>query len=159
MAHAADLLVGLMSLAGDQHHVGRVGFAQRGGNGLGAIGLDPASESRDIQGVKQPGWSLCRWNDRDVSYFVTIFATGTAIDSILTNERFTDVTPIEINGREAFTVRETSDKRNEHCDVVDTAGPDALMLRTDQSKGLPPSESPCPQAIKSAQGLEPVLPR
>ncbi|MBM4724905.1 DUF3558 domain-containing protein [Rhodococcus hoagii] len=126
---------------------------------LRAIGLDPASESRDIQGVKQPGWSLCRWNDRDVSYFVTIFATGTAIDSILTNERFTDVTPIEINGREAFTVRETSDKRNEHCDVVVTAGPDALMLRTDQSKGLPPSESPCPQAIKSAQVLEPVLPR
>ncbi|MCA1008731.1 DUF3558 domain-containing protein [Rhodococcus hoagii] len=126
---------------------------------LHTIGLDPASEERDIQDVKQPGWSLCSWNDPDLSFFVTIFATGRPIDSILTNERFTDATPIELNGREAFTVRETSDKRNEHCDVVVAAGPDALMLRTDQTKGLPPSESPCPQAIRSAQFLEPTLPR
>ncbi|NKT45237.1 DUF3558 domain-containing protein [Rhodococcus hoagii] len=126
---------------------------------LRAIGLDPASESRDIQGVKQPGWSLCSWNDPDVSFFVTIFATGRPLDSILTDERFTDVTPVAINGREAFTVRETSDKRNEHCDVVLAAGPDTLMLQSDYAKGLPPSESPCPLAVENAQLLEPAVPR
>lgn len=125
---------------------------------LRTIGVDPASEERDIQDVKQPGWSLCSWNDPEFSFFVTIFATGRPLDSILTNERFTDVTPIEINGREAFTVRETSDTRNEHCDVVLAAGPDTLMLQASYAKGLPPSETPCPLAIKNAQLLEPSLP-
>lgn len=126
---------------------------------LRAIGVDPASESRDIQGVKQPGWSLCSWNDPDVTFFVTIFATATPLDGVLTNERFTDVTPVDLAGRKAFTVRETSDKRNEHCDVVFAAGADTFMLQADYAKGLPPSESPCPLAIKNAQVLEPVLPR
>lgn len=126
---------------------------------LRAVGVDPTSESRDIQGVKQPGWSLCRWNDPDLSFFVTAFATAVPVDSILTNERTTEPTPIALVGREAFTIRETSDKRNEHCDVLVTAGPDTLMLRTSFAKGLPPSESPCPQAIKNAELLEPSLPR
>ncbi|RVW02559.1 DUF3558 domain-containing protein [Rhodococcus spongiicola] len=125
-----------------------------------AIGVDPATEERDIMGVKQPGWSLCSWNDSDVSFFVTIFATGRPLDTIRTNERAIDVTPIDLPGRdEAFTFREKSDTRNEHCDVLVAAGPDTLMLRTDFAKGLPPSESPCPQAIENAKLLEPSLPR
>ncbi|RVW05188.1 DUF3558 domain-containing protein [Rhodococcus xishaensis] len=126
---------------------------------LHTIGVDPASERRDIMGVKQPGWSLCGWNDPDVSFFVTIYATGRPLEEILTNERFVDVTPVDLAGREAFTVRETSDTRNEHCDVVLAAGPDTLMLQTSFAKGLPPSQSPCPQAIENAKLLEPSLPR
>lgn len=126
---------------------------------LREIGVDPTSERRDIRGVKQPGWSLCGWNEPGFTFFVTIFATGMPIDSIRTNERFTDVIPVDIAGREAFTVRETSDTRNEHCDVVLAAGPDTLMLQASYAKGLPPSESPCPLAIKNAQLLEPSLPR
>ncbi|RVW02283.1 DUF3558 domain-containing protein [Rhodococcus spongiicola] len=125
-----------------------------------AIGVDPASEERDILGVKQPGWSLCNWNDSPgISFLVTIFATGRPLEEILTNERFIDVTPIDLAGREAFTVRETSDTRNEHCDVVLAAGPDTLMLQTSLAKGLPPSESPCPRAIENARLLERSLPR
>ncbi len=126
---------------------------------LRTIELDPASEARDIQDVKQPGWSLCRWNDPGLSFFVTAFATTVPLDSILANERTSEPTPITLAGREAFTIRETSDKRNEHCDVLVTAGPDTLMLRTSFTKGLPSSESPCPQAIKNAEVLEPSLPR
>ncbi|NKU13393.1 hypothetical protein GS928_09540 [Rhodococcus hoagii] len=103
---------------------------------------------------------MCSWNDPDVSSSSRSLATGRPLDSILTDERFTDVTPVAINGREAgFTVRETSDKRNEHCDVVLAAGPDTLMLQSDYAKGLPPSESPCPLAVENAQLLEPALPR
>ncbi|RVW02231.1 DUF3558 domain-containing protein [Rhodococcus xishaensis] len=124
-----------------------------------AIGVDPASESRDILGVKQPGWSLCRWNEPDRAFYFTIFATGISLDTILTNERFIHVTPIDLAGREAFTVRETSDRRNEHCDVVLAVGPDTLMVQTSLGRGLPPTESPCPQAIENAELLEPSLPR
>lgn len=126
---------------------------------LRTVGVDPASARRDIVGVKQPGWSLCGWNDPDVSFFVTIFATGMPLDAILANERTVDPAPVDIAGRDAFTIREKSDTRNEHCDVLVTAGPDTLMLRTSYSKGLPPSESPCPEAIKNAELLEPSLPR
>ncbi|WP_430335055.1 DUF3558 domain-containing protein [Rhodococcus sp. ACT016] len=126
---------------------------------LRAIGVDPASEERDIMDVKQPGWSLCSWNKPDRAFYVTIFATGMPLDAVLTSERFTDATPIDLAGRKAFTVREKSDTRNEHCDVVLAAGPDTLMLQADYGKGLPPSESPCPLAIKNAQLLEPSLPR
>ncbi|WP_433608920.1 DUF3558 family protein [Prescottella agglutinans] len=126
---------------------------------LREIGVDPASARRDIVGVKQPGWSLCGWNDPDVSFFVTIFAAGLPLDAILANERTVDPVPVDLAGRDAFTIREKSDTRNEHCDVLVTAGPDTLMLRTSFAKGLPPSESPCPQAIKNAKLLEPSLPR
>jgi hypothetical protein len=81
------------------------------------------------------------------------------LDAILANERTVDPAPVDIAGRDAFTIREKSDTRNEHCDVLVTAGPDTLMLRTSYSKGLPPSESPCPEAIKNAELLEPSLPR
>ncbi|WP_235870715.1 DUF3558 domain-containing protein [Rhodococcus xishaensis] len=125
-----------------------------------AIGVNPESEERDILGVKQPGWSLCNWNDSPgISFLVTIFATGRPLEEILTNERFVDVTPVDLAGREAFTVRETSDRRNEHCDVVLAAGPDTLMIRTSLAKGLPMSESPCPRAIENAKLLELSLPR
>ncbi|MDH6680287.1 hypothetical protein M2284_004513 [Rhodococcus sp. LBL1] len=126
---------------------------------LRAIGVDPASEERDIMDVKQPGWRLCSWNETDRAFYFTIFATGMSIDTILANERTVDPTPIDLAGRNAFTIREKSDTRNEHCDVLVAAGPDTLMVRTDLGKGLPPSESPCPQAIKNAQLLEPSLPR
>lgn len=126
---------------------------------LRTIGVDPASEERDIMDVKQPGWSLCSWNEPNRAFYLTIFATGMPLDSILANERTVDPTPIDLAGRDAFTIREKSDTRNEHCDVLVTAGPDTLMVRTDYGKGLPSSESPCPLAIKNAQLLEPSLPR
>ncbi|WFR72821.1 DUF3558 domain-containing protein [Prescottella defluvii] len=126
---------------------------------LRTIGVDPASQERDIMDVKQPGWGLCSWNEPDRAFYFTIFATRMSIDTILANERTVDPTSIDLAGRNAFTIREKSDTRNEHCDVLVAAGPDTLMVRTDLGKGLPPSESPCPQAIKNAQLLEPSLPR
>lgn len=122
------------------------------------IGVDPATERRDILDVKQPEWSICGWNDADVTFFVTIFATGKPLETILTHDKFYDVTPIDFAGRRAFTLREKSDTRNEHCDIVLASGPDTLMLQTSNAKGLPPGESPCPRAIHNALMLEPVLP-
>lgn len=126
---------------------------------LQSIGVDPASESRDIMDVKQPGWSICGWSDADVNFFVTIFATGKSLETIITHEKFYDVTPIDFAGRRAVTLRERADTRNERCDVVLASGPDTLMLSTSNTKGLPPSESPCPQAVRNALLFEPVLPR
>ncbi|WP_137722791.1 DUF3558 domain-containing protein [Prescottella subtropica] len=124
---------------------------------LRAAGVDPATESRDIMGVKQPGWSLCRWRGPD--YFVTIFATGRPLDDILANDRFTDVTPVAVDGRDAVTVRESNDTRNEYCDVVFTTGTDTVMVKTTLLEGLPPAGSPCPRAVRTAEVLTPHLSR
>lgn len=123
---------------------------------LRAAGVDPATQSRDIVGVKQPGWSLCRWRGPD--YFVTIFAAGRPLDDILANPRFHDVTPVDVDGREAFTVRESNDTRNEYCDVAFPSGPDAIMIKSTYFKGLPASDSPCPLAVRNAEALAPSIP-
>ncbi|RVW07837.1 DUF3558 domain-containing protein [Prescottella agglutinans] len=124
---------------------------------LRTAGADPASVTRDIVGVKQPGWSLCRWRGPD--YFVTIFATGQSVDTIRSNERFTDFTPIDLAGREAFTFRETTDKRNEFCDVLFTSGPDTVMIKSSYLTGKAPAEGPCSLAVRNARALESSIPR
>ncbi len=124
---------------------------------LRAAGADPASVTRDIVGVKQPGWSLCRWRGPD--YFVTVFATGLSIDTIRSDERFTDFTPVDLVGREALTFRETTDRRNEFCDVLFTSGSDTLMIKSSYLTGKTPPEGPCPLAVRNAQALESSIPR
>ncbi|CAM2954005.1 DUF3558 domain-containing protein [Prescottella defluvii] len=124
---------------------------------LRAAGVDPATQSRDIMGVKQPGWSLCRWRGPD--YFVTVFATGRALDDVLADPRFHDIAPVAVDGREAFTVRESNDSRNEYCDVAFSSGPDAIMIQSTYFDGLPGSDSPCPLAVRNAEALAPSIPR
>ncbi|QKT09467.1 DUF3558 domain-containing protein [Rhodococcus sp. W8901] len=123
---------------------------------LRAAGVDPATQSRDIVGVKQPGWSLCRWRGPD--YFVTVFAAGRPLDDILANDRFHDVTPVDVDGRSAFTVRESNDTRNEYCDVAFSSGPDAIMIKSTYFDGLPASDSPCPLAVRNGAALAPSIP-
>ncbi|QKT09478.1 DUF3558 domain-containing protein [Rhodococcus sp. W8901] len=124
---------------------------------LRAAGMDPTTESRDILGVKQPGWSLCNWSGSN--RLITIFASGRTLDEVRSNERFTDFTPVDVGGREAFTVREVSDKRNEYCDVVFTSGSDTVMIKSGYYTNQTPPEGPCPLAIRNAGLFEPSIPR
>ncbi|NKR41800.1 DUF3558 domain-containing protein [Rhodococcus hoagii] len=120
-------------------------------------GADPASVTRDIVGVKQPGWSVCRWRAPD--YFITVLATERSIDAIRSDDRFSAFTPVDLDGREAFTFREITDRRNEFCDVLFTSGPDSLMIKSSYLTGRAPAEGPCPLAIRNARILAPSIAR
>lgn len=124
---------------------------------LRAAGADPRTVTRDISGVKQPGWSVCRWRAPD--YFVTVFATGRSIDTIRSDDRFSDFTPVDLDGREAFTFREATDKRNEFCDVLFTSGPDSLMIKSSYLTGRTHPDGACPLAIRNARALIASIPR
>lgn len=123
---------------------------------LRAVGVDPASETRDILGIKQPGWNLCDWGGDGVA--ITVFVTANSPSEVRANERFIDFTPIELDGREAFTFRETTDTRNEYCDVMVAAGTDTVMIKSGYFVGRTPPEGPCPLAIQNARALAPFIP-
>lgn len=123
---------------------------------LRAAGMDPATESRDILGVKQPGWSLCDWSGDGTA--ITVFATAQDLSEVRENDRFTDFDPVEVDGRAAFTFREVTDKRNEYCDVVLASGADTVMIKSGYFVGKTPAEGPCPLAIRNAQVLAPSIP-
>ncbi|WP_433608924.1 DUF3558 domain-containing protein [Prescottella agglutinans] len=122
-----------------------------------AAGMDPSTESRDILGVKQPGWNLCHW--RGSNQLITIFATGRTLDEVRASGRFTDFTPVDVDDRNAFTFREVSDTDNQYCDVVFTAGSDTVMIKSGYFTNQTPPEGPCPLAIRNAQLLAPSIPR
>ncbi|PTR25588.1 uncharacterized protein DUF3558 [Rhodococcus sp. OK519] len=123
---------------------------------LRAAGADPATESRDILGVKQPGWKLCDWGGDGTA--ITVFATAQALSEIQANDRFTSFMSIDLDDREAFTFREVTDKRNEYCDVVFAAGTDTVMIKSGYFAGRTPAEGPCPLAIRNARILAPSIP-
>jgi len=123
---------------------------------LRAAGMDPTTESRDILGVKQPGWSLCHW--RGSNQLMTVFATGRPLDEVRANERFTDFTPVDLDGRNAFTFREVSDTLNQYCDVVFSSGSDTVMIKSGYYTNQTPPEGPCPLSIRNAQVLAPSIP-
>ncbi|RDI16457.1 uncharacterized protein DUF3558 [Rhodococcus sp. AG1013] len=123
---------------------------------LRAAGVDPASETRDILGVKQPGWNLCDWGGESTA--VTVFIAARTLDEVRENDRFTDFTPVDLGGRKAFTFREASDTRNEYCDVMFSSGTDTVMIKSGYFVGRTPPEGPCPLAIRNAQVLAPTIP-
>ncbi|MFC7449667.1 DUF3558 domain-containing protein [Rhodococcus daqingensis] len=124
---------------------------------LRAVGMDPATESRDILGVKQPGWNLCRWNGPD--HIMTVFATTHGLDDVRSNKRNTEFAPQLIGGREAFTYREVSDEDRESCDVAIGTERGAVLIRVSYNFGDRPAEDPCQVAVRSAQQLEPSIPQ
>ncbi|BCN68221.1 hypothetical protein RE943_16940 [Prescottella equi] len=129
------------------------------GEVVGALGVDPATEERDILGVKQPGWNVCGW--RGSEYSVSIFATTRTLDEVRKNDRNEDVLPVELDGRESFSYRETTDTNRESCDVaMDTAG-GAVLVSVGFHVLTPPSnpEEPCKVAEEAARAVSSYVPR
>lgn len=124
---------------------------------LREVGLDPATESRDIRGVKQPGWNICRWDGN--GYFQSVLATTYTLDDVQANKRNTDFQRHEIRGTEAYSYREVSDEERESCDVAIRNDGGAVLFRASRNAAKPTEQNPCDLALEAAQALEPVIPR
>ncbi|MET4613323.1 hypothetical protein ABIC28_004324 [Rhodococcus sp. PvR044] len=124
-----------------------------------AVGMDPATESKDILGVKQPGWNICRWAGLGTGPSLTVFATDRSMDDIRSNTRNTDFEAQTIGDREAFSYREVSDGRRENCDVAVSSGDGSVLVRISLNTGVQPVEGPCQTAVTTARQLEPAIPR
>ncbi|SDE23212.1 DUF3558 domain-containing protein [Rhodococcus tukisamuensis] len=124
---------------------------------LRGVGLDPATESRDIRGVKQPGWSVCRWDG--IGYIQSVFATTHTLDDFLANKRNTDFQRQEVGDREAYSYREVVDDKRESCDVVLRTADGSTQIRASLNSGTPAAANPCDLALNAARAFDSVIPR
>ncbi len=121
-----------------------------------AVGMDPATEERDIMDVHQPGWNICMWNND--THFVTVFSSAYTLDDVRQNPDFEEFVPVDLAGREAFTFRDVSDRVRSRCDVATAVFGRAVMVSVSESGKTLTAEAPCDAALRVAQVFEPYLP-
>ncbi|WP_238841310.1 DUF3558 domain-containing protein [Prescottella equi] len=121
------------------------------------LGLDPATESRDILGVSQPGWKLCRWDGK--GYILTVFSTTRSLEEVRENSRNTDFREQFVGGREAFSYHERADTRQASCDVAVKSRDGAAIVRVTLSVVDPAAADRCQLAVDSMNTLESGIPR
>ncbi|MET4613321.1 hypothetical protein ABIC28_004322 [Rhodococcus sp. PvR044] len=124
---------------------------------LRTVGVDPATESKDILGAKQPGWEICRWNGPE--HILRVFSTVRTMDEVRSNEQNTDFAPLELGGRDAVSYREVADTARETCDIAFASGGGTVLVRINTSLGDSRAEEPCAIALQTATELEPIVPR
>ncbi|WP_064058188.1 DUF3558 domain-containing protein [Prescottella equi] len=121
-----------------------------------ALGFDPATEDRDIMGVKQPGWNICGWMGPGPG--LSVFATTYTLDDVRGNEKNTDFQPVELSGRSAFSYRETSDVNRRSCDVAIGSSDGAALISVSYLGIDPVTEDPCLIAVRATRSLVDYLP-
>lgn len=123
---------------------------------LRGMGLDPATEERDIMGVAQPGFHICDWRGR--GYSVGVFATVRSMDDVRRSDRNEEFQPVVVGSREAMTYREVADVRRTDCDVaIGTLG--GVVLVSVVSDVGSPVTDPCGLAVWTANQLDRIVPR
>lgn len=120
------------------------------------LGFDPATERRDIMGVKQPGWNICGWMGPGPA--LSMFATTYTLDDVRANDNNTEFTLLELDGRDAFTYREHSDKDRGSCDVAFGTAEGAVLLSASYLGVDPVVEDPCTVVTRAARALVDRLP-
>lgn len=126
---------------------------------LRSVGVDPSTESRDIMGVAQPGWKICGW--RGSNYSLAVFATTRTLDDVRVNDRNEDFISVEVDGRSAFSYRETADSNRESCDVALDSSGGAVLVSVGFHVLTPPSYAgePCEIAIQAARAVSQYVPK
>ncbi|WP_137725569.1 DUF3558 domain-containing protein [Prescottella subtropica] len=120
------------------------------------LGLDPATERRDIMGVKQPGWKICKW--RGDGPFVSVLATTHTLDEVRANQKNIEFQDVSIDGRDAFQYRETTDVDRTSCDVAVGSDGGAVLVSISDLGGAAPIEDPCGLAVQATTTLAPFIP-
>lgn len=126
---------------------------------LRAVGVDPATEERDIDGIDQPGWNICNWQSAD--WDLAVFATTRTMGEFRNKGGNESFATAKIAGRTGFTYREASDTRRERCAVAfPSVGGTALVTVGYYGIVKPAdSEQPCEVAAKAAELLLSHIPK
>ncbi|MFC9790193.1 DUF3558 domain-containing protein [Rhodococcus sp. NPDC127528] len=124
---------------------------------LRAVEVDPATESRDIAGVKQPGWNICKWQGEGSA--LSVFATTHSLDDVRVNPKNTDFVPISIIGRQSFSYHELADQARRNCDVAIASKGGAVLVAVAYLGTDPVAEDPCVVAEHRARVLVTYMPQ
>lgn len=123
---------------------------------LRAVGVDPATESRDIMGVEQPGWKICKW--RGDGPFLSVFATTYTLDDVRANDKNIEIAPVDVSGRKAFSYRETTDTDHKSCDVALSSAGGAVLVSISDLGGGTRVDDPCALVIETTRTLASSIP-
>ncbi|WP_209927055.1 DUF3558 domain-containing protein [Rhodococcus sp. PvR099] len=123
---------------------------------LQSLGMDPASESPDVAGVKQPGWKICSWNEGP--QFLGVFATTRSMDEVRDNKNNEDFTQVSVGDRRGMTYREVADTDRRSCDVAVESGNGVVLIQMSNLGRDPLVEEPCAAATRAASALLSYVP-
>ncbi|MDH6281537.1 DUF3558 domain-containing protein [Prescottella agglutinans] len=123
---------------------------------LRAAGVDPGTESRDIMGVEQPGWKICKW--RGNGPFLTVYSTTYTLDDVRANENNVEFTSVDIGGRGGLQYREVTDWDRKSCDVAIESAGGAVLVSVSDLGGGPRVEDPCALAVQTSRVLVSHIP-
>ncbi|MCA1008188.1 DUF3558 domain-containing protein [Rhodococcus hoagii] len=120
------------------------------------LGLDPATESPEIMGIKQPGWKICKWQGAGPALGVA--ATNYTLGDVRENARNTEFNEIEVSGRKGLTYRETTDRERRSCDVALATGGGVAIISVTYLGVDPVVEDPCLVAVRRADNIAQYIP-
>ncbi|MGO4203965.1 DUF3558 domain-containing protein [Rhodococcus sp. TAF43] len=121
-----------------------------------SLGVDPTTKERDIMGVKQPGWNICGWMGAGPS--LSVFATNHSLDDVRANQKNTEFTPVDLEGRSGFSYREIADTDRRSCDVAVGTSGGAVLISVSYLGVDAVVEDPCVIATRATRGLVGYLP-
>ncbi|MEU4342686.1 DUF3558 domain-containing protein [Nocardia sp. NPDC023852] len=132
---------------------------QIGDEVLRRLDVDPASRDSGVGGVQLDGWKICSWyHPPGHDYSLTIYSTIFTVDDFKKKKENVDFVGVSVTGRSGWKFRRDSDKRNETCDLLFSAGGGSLQISFNR---LSPSASvsPCDRATAAADVLVPLFPK
>ncbi|MFD1811776.1 DUF3558 domain-containing protein [Rhodococcus gannanensis] len=118
---------------------------------VAALGMDPASESRDILGVSTPGWKGCVWRHDSRSHFLRIEATVHPLSEVRENPVFGEFEDVEVGDREGVQFRMVADKGRTGCYVAVESDGGAVLIAVREGRTVP--DDPCGIARAATLGL------
>ncbi|MFF0817560.1 DUF3558 domain-containing protein [Rhodococcus sp. NPDC003318] len=120
------------------------------------VGVDPATEERDIDGIDQPGWNICSWSGPKPA--LAVFATNYTLDDVRAKEGNVAFTPLDIPGRTGFAYRQKSDIAGRNCDVALESADGSVLVSTTYLGIDPITEDACVVATRRAHTLVEYIP-
>jgi len=124
---------------------------------LEEVGLDPATEEVDIEGVEQPGWKICSWTEP--WYYLIVYSNRFTVDDARKNSDYTGFEEISLNERRGVQYHRASDVEIDKCYIALEAKQGSVWIVVD-TKGIAEQEgSTCGLASEYAHSLLAALPR
>lgn len=126
---------------------------------VAGLGLDPASEERDIDGTAMPGWQVCNW--QSAAHDVAVFVTPYTVADVRAKEGNVEIESIDVAGRSGISYREAADRDRERCALAFPSESGSVLVTAGFYGAERPAstQQPCLIAGEAARAILPSVPK
>ncbi|WP_164874032.1 DUF3558 domain-containing protein [Rhodococcus spongiicola] len=121
------------------------------------VGMDPATKSRDILDVHQPGWNICGWNSDQ--YSLSVFSTVYTFDDLRNNSEYEDFEAIQAGDRDALAFRSTAYPASQRSYLALRSAEGMVMVVVTDWDEDPAKQAPARVVLEATRTLLPHLPQ